>query len=300
MKVATTSTLLRGLLPALLIICAASAHAQVRRLDCAPPRGVSRSDAVTALIKDAERDCGQGNEMLDQAKEWRDIAEDLRDEADRFRKEADRLRDDAGDLRGRVAEYREMIKELQEEADRIQVAREELDREISLRDQLAGAFRGSIDTTIAIPLPGADQWKDGEDRYARARIRYYEVRLNAIDDEIITFEGSMQVDEELSADKETAAVDMDQLALNNERAALEADASASIAEEAALLAERQAVMHNLQACTQFIALNLNDGDARRNVRRAVTYIEKHGLLLTGLDAEEADRVVNEARIRFDL
>jgi len=300
MKKATTIRKLFCFTVLLILLEPVRLDAQVKRLDCAPPRGVSRAAEVSSLIGDGESDCSRGNDMLSQGKTWRAIAEDLRKEAGRFRKDAVRFRKDAGRYRDQVGDFRDEVEVLHEEYSAIVEERELLDRQISMRDQVAGAFRGGNDSTFTIPLPGSGQWEAGEDRYARAKLRYYEVRLNAIDDEIMTIEGMIQVNEELAADKEAAAVDLDQLALNNERSALEADASASLAEETALLAERLAIMHNLQACTQFIALNLNESDSRRNVGRAVNYIEKHGLLLSGLDAEEADRVVGEAKVRFDL
>jgi predicted nuclease with TOPRIM domain len=284
----------------ILLLPPMAAEAQVKRLDCAPPRGVSRANEVATLISDAEADCSRGTEMLDQSKRWRATSNDLRKQSDRFRKEASKLRKEAGKLRDQVVDLRRRMEELREEASRVEDERESLDQQIAMREQVAGAFRGSNDSTISIPLPGSGQWEDGEDRYARAKIRFYEVRQNAIDDEIMTTEGMIQVNEELAADKEASAVDLDQLALNNERAALEAEASASLAEETAVLAERLAIMHNLKACKQYIALKLNDSGARRNVGRAVNYIEKHDLLLTGLDAAEASQIVEEAKIRFDL
>lgn len=282
------------------VLGAQAGMAQPRRVDCAPPRGVSGADEVASIIADGEADCVRAQNMMRENLEWRRTAENLRKESERFRRTAGEMRKEADRLRREVEDYRDRITDLRVEMAQLNERLRSGEHAVTTIEPNDGAFRGGSDSTIFIPIPGGSQWDDRIDQYARARARFIEVRLNSADEEIMALEGMTQVNEELAADKEATAVDLEQLAINNERTALEADATAALAEEAALIAERSAILHHLHASTQFIALNLGNAGAKRNVGRAVGYIDKYKHLMSGLDAREADRVVAEARTLFDL
>ena len=94
------------LLSIFFLLLSAGAEAQVKRLECAPPRGVSRSGEVATLIADGESDCSRGSAILEESKQWHEISDDLRKQADRYRKDADRNRKEAVQLRDEVRDFR--------------------------------------------------------------------------------------------------------------------------------------------------------------------------------------------------
>ena len=292
----------RNLLVALALLGGATgAAAQGLTIDCAPPLGVSGSEAVAAIIADGARDCERAQAMMREGLEWRRRSESLRTDSERFRSEASALRRDAATYRRDVETYRRRLAALRTENGQLNAQRLRIDQELAQPRYADTLLRVSpADSALVVPTPGASVWEERVSQLRHARLRYIDVRLDAVDDEIMTLEGVIQVGVDVAADREASAVDFEQLAINNERAAIESDAAASLAEEAAAIGERSAILHHVHACTQFITLHMGDPEARRDVGRAIGYIDKYKSLHSNLDAAEAERLVSEARRIFSL
>ncbi len=297
-----THALAWSLLAALVLLgIQTTATGQVRKIDCAPPRGVSGAEEVAAIIADGERDCENAQSVLQEGQEWRRRSTSLRREAERFRNQAVSLRKDALAHRKDVETHRKRLTELQEEVAQLNARRRRLDA--NAEHALFGETTPPADdpdSMQVVPTPGASAWEERLAQLTHAHLRFIEVRLEAVDDEMMTLEGVIQVSVDVAADREASALDFEQLAINSERAAIESDAAASLAEDAALIGERTAILHHLHACTQFISLHRDDSRAKRDVGRAIGYIDKYKHLLSNLDAAEAERLVQEARAFFGL
>ncbi|MDZ4700309.1 MAG: hypothetical protein SH809_11430 [Rhodothermales bacterium] len=286
----------------LFVLCCAglSPHdslAQIK-ISCKAP-DITRWRGEMALSMEAgKQDCEEASRLAKRASELRDDvkehgkkadteskrAKDLRDQADDRRKEAERRTKEATDV---LNEARREVNRLQEHSDAIATWRNALSVRIPFRV-------GTVDTVAVPQVQGIES--DAARNDAIASFETYAAEVTGL------AEGESEAVDQLAQLLDQEANSLASRAdLHEQRAAryrstvLAAEQAASRLEIAARVSEDAALLHQMNAALQFMAQEQGNADARKEVDRAIKFVETNlGRLPVGV-MQQASALLSSSR-----